>query len=188
MSTIRVTVIEGLKLAGTTFLILSLLSANAVVNAENPDYSSVRSSSAQPAITAVPGIEYPSIANQDNLGRLQSALADYEYHASENNHGLQAPNRSHNLRTYFDASGIRVHDRTAADSPELMALSLIRLGRDSALVPVKPGTIKQRENRVEIHRSGLIEWYENSSQGLEQGFTLAERSMGEGVLILELAG
>ena len=80
MSIIRVTVMEGVRLAGTAFLILSLLSANAVVNAENPEYSSTKSSSTQPAFTTAPGIEYPTVANQDSLGRLQSALADWIPH------------------------------------------------------------------------------------------------------------
>jgi hypothetical protein len=41
--------------------------------------------------------------------------------------------------------------------------------------------------RVEIRRPGLVEWYLNSPEGLEQGFTLADRPQGEGPLALELA-
>ena len=55
-------------------------------------------------------------------------LAQREYRASENGEGLQAPNRAHNLRTYFGSSGIRVHDRTADGSPELLRLSLAGVG------------------------------------------------------------
>ncbi len=56
------------------------------------------------------------------LAAVQRHIAEREYRASRNGHGLQAPNRRHNLRTYFGASGIRVHDRTAAGSPELLAI------------------------------------------------------------------
>ena len=45
---------------------------------------------------------------------VQRELAVGEYHVSENAQGLQAPNRSHNLRTYFEPTGIHLHDRTAA--------------------------------------------------------------------------
>jgi len=60
----------------------------------------------------------------DWLVRAEQNIAEREYRASENDRGLQAPNRAHNLRTYFDANGVRVHDRVAAGSPELLRLSL----------------------------------------------------------------
>ena len=44
--------------------------------------------------------------------RVQQGLAESECHASENGQGLQAPNRAHNLRTYFEPAGIRVCGRT----------------------------------------------------------------------------
>ncbi len=65
----------------------------------------------------------------DGLAAMQRHIAEREYQASANGQGLQAPNRRHNLRTYFGPSGIRVHDRTAAGSPELLGLSLVGLGR-----------------------------------------------------------
>ena len=47
---------------------------------------------------------------------VQRGLAEYEYHPRKNDKGLQVPNRAHNLRTYFEATGIRVQDRTAPGS------------------------------------------------------------------------
>jgi FG-GAP repeat protein len=102
--------------------------------------------------------------------------------------GLQAPNRAHDLRTYFEKSGIRVHDRTAGGSPELLRVSLARAGREGALAAVAPGdAVVSQENRVEIRRPGLVEWYVNSKAGLEQGFTVEARPGGAGPLVLELA-
>jgi len=118
---------------------------------------------------------------------VQRELAEYEYRPSQNAEGLQAPNRAHNLRTYFGPRGIRLHDRTAAGSPELVKLSLIGTGRGAALAPVAAGTVTHSGTRVEIRRPGIVEWYENTAQGLEQGFTLADRAKGEGPLVLELA-
>ncbi len=123
----------------------------------------------------------------DGLAAAQRHIAEREYRASPNGQGLQAPNRRHNLRTYFGPSGIRVHDRTAAGSPELLGLTLVGLGRGEALAPVAQGVVTSEGARVEIRRPGLLEWYVNSPAGLEQGFTLPERPDGEGTLALELA-
>jgi len=119
--------------------------------------------------------------------RVQQRLAEREYHTSTNDAGLQAPNRVHNLRTYFEPSGIRVHDRTAAGSPQLLGLSLVGLGRGDDLTPVSPGEVTSDGSRVEINRPDLVEWYSNSTLGLEQGFTLAARPQGRGELAFELA-
>ena len=43
-------------------------------------------------------------SHQDWLAVAQRHIAEREYRASANALGLQAPNRAHNLRTYFDAS------------------------------------------------------------------------------------
>jgi hypothetical protein len=131
--------------------------------------------------------DLPPGTSTDWLARAQQGLAEREYWASENGEGLQAPNRRHNLRTYFEPSGIRVHDRSAAGSPELLGLSLVGLGRGEVLVPVAPGELTSDGARVEIHRPELVEWYENTPAGLEQGFTLSKRPDGKGTLALELA-
>ena len=126
--------------------------------------------------------------NRDtSLAAARRQVEAREYHASQNRVGLQAPNRAQNLRTYFDTTGIRVHDRTAPASPELLALSLGRVGRGEALAKVEPGSVKGDGARVEIRREGLVEWYLNSEVGLEQGFWLERRPGGEGPLVVELA-
>jgi hypothetical protein len=121
------------------------------------------------------------------LVALQRHIAWSEYRASSNEHGLQAPNRAHNLRTYFEPTGIRVHDRTAVGSPELLALNLVGVGRGEPLARVGPGQVSSDGPRVEIRRPGLVEWYVNRASGLEQGFTIEQRPEGEGPLVLELS-
>jgi hypothetical protein len=118
---------------------------------------------------------------------VQRGVAAHEYHPRVNHAGLQAVNRAHSLRTYFDGSGIRVHDRTAPAGTELVGLSLVEMGRRDGLRPVKAGTVHQVQGRVEIRRAGLTEWYENSARGLEQGFTIETRTEGHAPLVLELA-
>ena len=60
----------------------------------------------------------------------------------------QAPNRAHNLRTYFEPTGIRVHDRTASASPALLELRLVDAGREGALAPVGAGSVVSDGHRV----------------------------------------
>jgi hypothetical protein len=134
----------------------------------------------------------PGLALADTgewLSRAQSEIARSEYYASANGRGLQAPNRAHNLRTWFEPTGIRVHDRTATDSPRLVELRLAAIGRGDSLASVAPGRLTHHEGHVEIHHPGIVEWYENTERGLEQGFTLAERpaAAAPGELVLELS-
>jgi hypothetical protein len=119
------------------------------------------------------------------LDRARQHIALREYRASPGGSGLQAPNRAHRLRTHFTPSGIEVHDRVAR--AELLRLELSALGRGAGLARVPAGELWSEAARVEIRRPGLVEWYENSPAGLEQGFTLAQRPPGEGPLVLELA-
>ncbi|MEO5618694.1 MAG: FG-GAP-like repeat-containing protein [Candidatus Eisenbacteria bacterium] len=110
-----------------------------------------------------------------------------EYQASRNSEGLQAPNRAHDLRTYFEPAGIRIVDRAASEPTELLALRLERVGRAGRMESVAAGAVRHERARVEIRRQGLVEWYENSPAGLEQGFTLEARPMGDGPVIVEIA-
>ena len=67
-------------------------------------------------------------------------------------------------------------------------MSLSGVGRGDSLARVAPAEpVVAGERRVEIRRPGLVEWYENTPAGLEQGFTLAARPAGAGPLVLELA-
>jgi len=77
----------------------------------------------------------------DWMSGIQRHLAAREYAAGPNAQGLQAPNRAHNLRTYFDATGIQIVDRTAASSPELLALRLASIGRGAQPLAVAPGEV-----------------------------------------------
>ena len=129
-------------------------------------------------------VKLPKGASAAWWRRVQQGLAAAEYNPSRNKQGLQAPNRAHNLRTYFGPDGIKLRDRLA-DRP-LIGLSLSAMGRGEALSPVATGTVAQSGKRVEIRRPGIVEWYKNSSQGLEQGFTLQNRADGKGALVLEL--
>ena len=52
---------------------------------------------------------------------------------------------------------------------------------------MKPATASTSGTRTEYHHSGIVEWYESRPRSLEQGFTIAERMVGNGPLSLTLA-
>ncbi len=123
----------------------------------------------------------------DWSGRVAKDLAAREYHLSWQEQpeipGLeaawQAPNRAHNLRTYFTHEGIRVVPRAAAPGLAGPAwewgLTLLGYGRGGITWELPPATTASpTDNRIEYWRGGFGEWYENSQRGLKQGFVLPE--------------
>lgn len=109
---------------------------------------------------------------------IERSIAAREYWISRVGESIQAPNRRHGFRAVFDASGVTLKDRLSRGSDEVMRLELSRVGRGGATVPVQAGEVHFSENRLEIRRNGLVEWFENSPGGLEQGFLVERRPAG----------
>jgi hypothetical protein len=86
----------------------------------------------------------------------------------------QAPNRAHNLRTYFEPEGIRVTPRQLEGEtpPWEWGLTLTGYGYIDNVQPAGSATQQVDSNRVQYDRGSLTEWYVNDERGLEQGFTL----------------
>jgi hypothetical protein len=94
----------------------------------------------------------------DAFTRMQRSIEAREYQATRNDRGLQAPNRNHRLRTYFEPTGIRVHDRSAqGGDPELLTLRWTGVGRGTSLAAVPEGEVSHEGARVEIRREGMLE-------------------------------
>ena len=89
-----------------------------------------------------------------------------------------APNRAHNFRTYFTTQGIRVIPRTEVDPAWEWGLTFVEYGREGREHRTAAAGPRTDRNRVEYDRGAVLEWYENSPRGLEQGFTLLERPEG----------
>jgi hypothetical protein len=91
----------------------------------------------------------------------------------------------------YPRQGIRIHFDKSAPSLELpdaeVRLGLVGHGRPGNFVRAGAATLKTSGNRVEYQRGTLTEWYVNEKDGIEQGFTLAERPAGEGALMVELS-
>ena len=104
---------------------------------------------------------------------VQEDIQRSEYHVSwqENTHlpnvsaAFSAPNRAHNLRTYFTSEGIRVVPRTGDATAWQWGLTLTGYGYTGQLQTSEAAELVKDGNRMEYHRAGLIEWYINDCGG-----------------------
>ncbi len=145
-----------------------------------------------PAAPGVPGVP------GDWWARAQAQIESLEYQPSWQDEtpfadlagGWQAPNRAHGFRTWFTAEGFRVVPRRETAPGWSWGLSLLRWGRAGAEQPAEPARLAVRDNRVDGARGPLVEWFVNSPDGLEQGFTIAAPPPDAGreaPLVLDLA-
>jgi hypothetical protein len=114
-------------------------------------------------------------------------IASEEYLPSIGSQGLQAPNRAHHLRTHFRDHGIEIEPREDAANTGAAWRFLwetTRIGRPGALAAVGSAAPEPNGSRVTYRRPELDEWYVNSRDGLEQGFTVHAAPPGEGPLCL----
>lgn len=93
---------------------------------------------------------------------------------------FQAPNRAHNIRTYFTPSGVQLVPRTSNTNNWLLKLSLVSYGYQGHEIDVQPAELLVNKNQIEYQRGSFIEWYLNNEKGLEQGFTLEHPPVGVG--------
>ena len=109
-------------------------------------------------------------AVQEDIRKSEYDVTWQETQLSNINATYQAPNRAHNLRTYFAPDNIMITPRTSTDW--VFGLSLTGYGFADDVRPVSEAEMSVLENRVEYQRGCLTEWYVNSEDGLEQGFTI----------------
>ena len=129
--------------------------------------------------------ELPPEASTDWWTAVQEDISKSEYDVTwqeetqlpDINAAYQAPNRAHNLRTYFEPENIRITPRTSTDW--VFGLSLVGYGFADDVRPVPGAEMSVLKNRVEYQRGYLTEWYVNSEDGLEQGFTIDAPSESE---------
>jgi uncharacterized repeat protein (TIGR01451 family) len=114
------------------------------------------------------------------LSQVQQGIASEEYQVTwqtetalpDLDAAWQAPNRSHGLRTYFTAAGIRVVPRQDAAPSWEWGLAWVGYGRGGMSWAVPAARLAPAGARVDYQRGALAEWYENSPRGLKQGFVL----------------
>ncbi len=85
---------------------------------------------------------------------------------------IEAVNPVQQMRARFTADEVQVQSGSACQTPWQLGLRLKRIGYGTQLQAVRPGVLSARQNRVEIKRGNITEWYLNKPEGIEQGFTL----------------
>ena len=125
----------------------------------------------------------------DWLAQVERQIRRAEYHFSIDSGGtFTAPNRAHGLRSRVSAHGLSVSPREEAVLPWRLDLRLTGFGRSDSLAGPGRASVVANDNRVELLRGNLTEWYVNDESGLEQAFTIANPPPGTGKpLVLEMA-
>ncbi len=131
------------------------------------------------------------------IGEIERSIQESEYHVTWQDQTVlpdlkaawQAPNRAQNLRFYFTEGGLRVVDRTAEGSPELLRLVVVGVGRDGAILPPDRSDVAfaVEAGRLEARGPGLTEIFVNSSAGLRHSIEIAKPPVGDGPLRITLA-
>lgn len=127
--------------------------------------------------------------------RLESELRRSEYHFSGWETGVfTAPNRVQELRARVSAEGLLVFPRSTDVSgegaPWRLRLRAKSFGRLDDARDLARATVSAREHRAELEHGPLVEWFENSEKGIEQGWTIPVPPAGAEPLWigLEIAG
>ncbi len=167
----RRSILRGLSLA-LTLAALLILSHGIIDDATAP--ASTEIAPARVAQSTVPGMP------ENWWAQTRETLAQREYQVTPEAGVLQAPNRRHGLRTWFRPEGLEIAPREGRD-PWRWSWTTVGFGREQ-LTSVAQSHPRAQVIRVDYDRPGLREWYVNRKQGLEQGFTVTERPVGEGML------
>jgi Divergent InlB B-repeat domain/FG-GAP repeat len=96
--------------------------------------------------------------------------------------GLRAVNPAQQLSLRFSAPG--AHVGSGQTDVTLGLIGVGRPGADHLVARVRPRVVG---NRVVYAHRGVSEWYVNGPSGLEQGFVVGSRPVGDGPLVLSVA-
>lgn len=128
----------------------------------------------------------PSGVSQQWWSKVQRGMEKEEFRIqSSRNHAdsYEASNRRHNFDIEFKNSGVQITPMRVSNWQWGLQFREADSGFEQSSAKVMTS-----ENRIEFHREGIIEWYVNSNEGLEQGFTVYRSpSTNNGRLLLDLS-
>ncbi|MCP4548137.1 MAG: T9SS type A sorting domain-containing protein [bacterium] len=116
---------------------------------------------------------------------VQGSIAASEYEFSDVMGELRAPNRAQDIRIRISTAGVRVEPRREESGTWDWAWRTSAWGRSQRPNVIASVTASGEAARAELNDVGFVEWYENTPEGLEQGFTIAEEPEGSGPLFIE---
>jgi len=122
----------------------------------------------------------PQGVSQEWLSRVQDEYARSEYKVKWQEArdidgatiAWQANNRSNNLRAYFLPKGMHVAPGKADNKAWKWGLRLACFGTDGAQAELRPPVTEVTDNKITYDRGVVKEWYINTKEGIEQGFTI----------------
>ena len=118
--------------------------------------------------------DLPTGVSEDWWSQVQRSIQLEEYGVT----GFRAVNPAHRFEAQFDARGLQLAP-TGGSSWE-WGLSLTGWGRPAALETVTDGWLSSDEDRVELNRGSLTEWFVNRPAGMEHGFTVPSPPRDDG--------
>jgi RHS repeat-associated protein len=130
----------------------------------------------------------PAALSQKNWGELQKKLAALSYEINGSKDELWARDRQHGLRYHFLKDGLAIGPDVEKSEPKnWLSLHTLAFGRHHQKQAIGPANWqKDGDFRIERQSQQLTEWYVNSAQGLEQGYTVSQKPKGQGELWLEM--
>jgi hypothetical protein len=133
--------------------------------------------------------DLPADVSDDWWNRVQRSIVLEEYAVvADDTAGTEfkAENPAHRFDARFNADGLQLKPTEGADWE--WGLSLTSWGRPGALETANVVQLSADEDHVELDRASLTEWFVNSPDGLEHGFTVPSPSQGNGDrLVFDLA-
>ena len=155
-----------------------------------------------------PDSDSPPLVASDWYSTVSERIADSEYQLRVEDDGFRASNRAQGFHVRWSPDGgVRVADRGGERGPLSetlrgweVELRTVAWGREGAMRSVD-GRARVGEcesggrtdekgeclRRLEVESEGLLEWWENRTDGLEQAWVIEEAPVGDGPLRIELA-
>ena len=133
-----------------------------------------------PSLAQMPGLRGEAAITHLRQNGMINSLADAveasSYEATAEGAAVTARNGANGLEMNFTSTGLQL--KSAMDKDKWVSNWRLRsLGYGDAQAPVPSGKLTATSQRIELDRDEqqLKEWYENSPNGVEHGFTLEAR-------------
>jgi hypothetical protein len=167
-----------------TFLLALSILAAALLQADHRMAGTSAAPSRQrlPALQGQPAVDY--LKEQGIYDRLHESIQAGQYELEQLPQRLpavtgaryRANNPAQHLQASFSGEQMLLEPVPRGGTPHWQAgLKLRGVGYGARLNAVAAGSPRTSGNRIEIPRAALTEWYVNTKEGIEQGFTLNER-------------
>ncbi|HQR36431.1 MAG TPA: putative Ig domain-containing protein, partial [Blastocatellia bacterium] len=111
---------------------------------------------------------------------LAKAVKAARYQVVQQGDRFVAENPAQQFSASFTGKGVQIKPAQSSDETAQFGLRLQEYGYGENLIEVGKGETIASGDRIEIRQSAITEWYVNKPEGLEQGFTIAQRPTPSG--------